>query len=313
MMRSQEINHIKLVSLGNVNIDYLAKCLEFVFRGTTAKFELCGRNVTKSKMQTHRVKDAQQSEKVIIKAGGKKYADILRSVKSSINIDEAGIKVKAIKRTTKGDVMVEIQGGMDKAVALRQEIIKKNEDALVEIKNKSGIIYVSGIDGDVDSSELMHAIKDCVGGAAQLHDIEVLSLRPTQYGSQNATVALKKEWARELCKKETIRIGWTPCRIRQRFNIVRCYRCLEFGHYKKECQGEDRKETCLKCGKAGHRAKECKEESYCTTCKRKGHRADQTRCPHFRKLIQEKVKERTSNRGTRKDSVSVGPSNERTL
>lgn len=77
------------------------------------------------KLKTRRTKAAQETEKVIIKSNGKKYADILRTVKSSINIDEAGIRVKTIKRTMKGDVIVEMLGGKEKANALKHEILKK--------------------------------------------------------------------------------------------------------------------------------------------------------------------------------------------
>ncbi|KAK9693579.1 Zinc knuckle [Popillia japonica] len=147
----------------------------------------------------------------------------------------------------------------------------------------------------------------------------------TQHGGQNATVVLDKMWADELCKRGTIRIGWTPCTIRQRVNITRCYRCLDFGHKRWECQGVDNTNTCLKCGKSDHRAKEwcqgvdntntclkcgksdhrakeCTEESFCVICKKPGHRADQTRCPHYRKLISEKAKELTR----MKEGTSMG-------
>ncbi|KAK9753020.1 Zinc knuckle [Popillia japonica] len=193
----------------------------------------------------------------------------------------------------KGDVMVEVQGGKDKAEALKQEIIKNSADTQVEIKNSKSTVYVTGIDGDINSDEVsqaiknsgggiktVKAIKNSGGGKAQWGDIDVVSLRPTQYGSQNATVRLNKAWAMELCKKGTVRIGWTPCRVRQRANIIRCYRCLEFGHYKWECEGENKADLCLKCGARDHRAKDCTGESFCLTCKRAGHRADQTRCPH---------------------------------
>ncbi|KAK9722311.1 Zinc knuckle [Popillia japonica] len=109
-------------------------------------------------------------------------------------------------------------------------------------------------------------------------------------------------WADELCKRGTIKIGWTPCTIRQRVNITRCYRCLDFGHKRWECQGVDNTNTCLKCGKSDHRAKECTEESFCVICKKPGHRADQTRCPHYRKLISEKTKELTR----MKEGTSMG-------
>ncbi|KAK9674994.1 Endonuclease-reverse transcriptase [Popillia japonica] len=266
---------MQLVALGNINADYLRKCTEFAFRRTHKNIGIVMEKQTKPRTQV-----AKQLEKVIIKADGKQYADILRTVKGSVNIDKAGIMVNA--RGTK-----------------------------VEIKNKNDTVFLTGIDGDVGKDEIVQAIKDSIGGEMQLQDIEIVSIRPTQYGGQNATVVLNKQWAIELCKRGTIRIGWTPCHVRQRINITRCYRCLEFGHHKWECKGKegwtpchvrqrinitrcyrclefghhkweckgkDNTSTCLKCGNSDHRAKECTGESYCLTCKKNGHRADQTRC-----------------------------------
>lgn len=301
---SDGIHQMNLVPIGNINIDYLQKCTESVFRGTNSKIQII---MDKEKQPNIRgAKGGSKTEKVIIKAGGKQYADILRTVKNSINIDQAGINVKTIKKTMRGDVMMEVKGGKEKAEALRQEILKKNEGTRVEITNQNGTVYVTGIDGDVTKNEIVQAIKDNVGGAVDASDIEVVSIRPTQYGRQNATVVIKTEWIKKLCAKETIRIGWTPCRIRQRINITRCYRCLEFGHQKWECQGEDKTRICLKCGENDHRAKDCVGQSFCFTCKTKGHRADQTRCPHYRKLIQEKTRDVIAGKGKAAENANAG-------
>ncbi|KAK9722308.1 hypothetical protein QE152_g19746 [Popillia japonica] len=93
-------------------------------------------------------------EKVIIKSddqAGIKVKTIKKSmkgdVKNSINIDQAGIKVKTIKKSMKGDVMLEIHGGKEKAEVLKHEIMNKNCGTKVEIKSRNSTVYVSGIDG----------------------------------------------------------------------------------------------------------------------------------------------------------------------
>ncbi|KAK9685872.1 hypothetical protein QE152_g37624 [Popillia japonica] len=62
-----------------------------------------------------------------------------------------------------------------------------------------------------------------------------------------------------------------------------------------------RKDLCLKCGTRDHRAKDCTGESFCLTCKRAGHRADQTRCPYYRKLIYETTKATVNTKGREKE------------
>lgn len=244
-------------------------------------------------------KETQQLEKMVIRSEGKQYADILRTIKSSVDIDKVGIKIKSIKKTTKGDVMLEIQGGADKAEALKRGILNKSQGTRVEMKNKEETFYVTGIDGDVDRQEIENVLRQNVSGSNG-EDIRIVSIRPNQHGNQNATVTARTGTAKELLKKAKIKIGWTMCVVRPRVNIVRCFRCLEFGHYKQDCQGEDNKDVCLKCGKRNHRAKDCTGENFCLVCNQEGHRADQTRCPNFRRLIREKTKQQTNMIGVKK-------------
>ncbi|KAK9743797.1 hypothetical protein QE152_g8340 [Popillia japonica] len=162
---SDGIHQMNLVPIGNINIDYLQKCTESVFRGTNRNApNRCSEEPTiimdKEKQPNIRgAKGGSKTEKVIIKAGGKQYADILRTVKNSINIDQAGINVKTIKKTMRGDVMMEVKGGKEKAEALRQEILKKNEGTRVEITNQNGTVYVTGIDGDVTKNEIVQGVE----------------------------------------------------------------------------------------------------------------------------------------------------------
>lgn len=71
-------------SNGQIELDYLRICAEFIFRGTHIK------NVTgKNRIETYRAtnrNEGQQTEKIIINADGKQYADILRAIKSNVNI-----------------------------------------------------------------------------------------------------------------------------------------------------------------------------------------------------------------------------------
>ena len=176
-------------------------------------------------------------------------------------------------------------GGKDKAQALKHEIQSKNDDTRVTIKNNDDVVFIYGIDGDINKHEIEEAVRKSVGDATTEEDVKVLSIRLGQMGSQNAIFGLRKGLAKDLIKKGSIRVGWVSCRVRARVNLTRCYRCLGFEHHSSECTGEDRTKTCLKCTQENHRAKDCQNNSFCFTCKKEGHRADQTKCPVYRKLI----------------------------
>lgn len=42
----------------------------------------------------------------------------------------------------------------------------------------------------------------------------------------------------------------------------------------------------MKCGKTGHRAKECNGKPFCIKCNKEEHRADQIKCPYFKRLVE---------------------------
>lgn len=187
-------------------------------------------------------------------------------------------------------MLFEVKGGKGEAEALRQSILKSNEGTQVQIKNSGTTIHIMGIDGDIDMNKLEETIQKYAGDAGT-NDIKITSLRPNQWGGQNATVVLQSELAKQMVKQGFIKIGWTPCRVRARIDIARCYRCLQFGHHSSECKGEDNSNLCLNCGKEGHKARECRNISYCLTCKKEGHRAEQLKCPHYKKMITDKARD----------------------
>ncbi|KAK9687557.1 hypothetical protein QE152_g36182 [Popillia japonica] len=94
----------------------------------------------------------------------------------------------------------------------------------------------------------------------------VKSLRPSWNGNQVATVQMERRSANLLIKDGKIKIGWINCRVRERVVVMRCYKCLEFGHLTKECKGPDRSNLCINCHQPGHKIKDCKATHFCPAC-----------------------------------------------
>ncbi|XP_033228978.1 uncharacterized protein LOC117180594 [Belonocnema kinseyi] len=44
---------------------------------------------------------------------------------------------------------------------------------------------------------------------------------------------------------------------RQKLEVIRCYRCLNFGHRAASCKGSDRTKACWRCGAEGHKSAKC--------------------------------------------------------
>lgn len=311
-MTAHKSTAVKVLAMGSHNLDYLRKCCEAVFRtsGCTVKILIetdVGKKRRKSQGATKANKPRRpQTDKVIIKSEGKTYADLLRTIKSSVDVTEMGVEVKSLKKTKNGHLLLEVSGDKDKVTSLKNTIKTKTTGTEVFVKHNEATIHVTDIEADIDENELKREIIKHGVGISEDH-VRVVSLRPTKGGNQTATVKVKKDVAAELVRRGKIKIGWGYCRLRYRVNVVRCYRCLEFGHHASTCTGPDKSDICVKCGAQGHKAKDCNErKTFCTSCSKEGHRSDTTRCPRFRKVIKDMTddggEERRNVKGNRNES-----------
>ncbi|KAG5878869.1 hypothetical protein JTB14_005019 [Gonioctena quinquepunctata] len=202
-------NEIRIGVLGKTNLEYFRKCVEFALRGLEIKATLCieENNKTprrkserdKTKRDRHPVND-----KIIIKTTeGKSYADLLRSVKDSVDLEEKGIQIRAMRKTNKGDLIMEVSGG--NAMDLKRSIQEKNQNTNVVIKTDEITIHITDIDASIDENELKCEIMKSKN-ILENH-FRIISIRPTQSGNQIATIAMNRKIAEEVTNTGKIKIG----------------------------------------------------------------------------------------------------------
>lgn len=159
---------------------------------------------------------------------------------------------------------------------------KLGQDKVRAPRNKpEATVHIKDIEAVATEIEVKAAIQKAVGEEA----IHIASLREGFAGTLNATVYLSKAAEEKLLKLRTIRIGMPSCRVVANKQVQTCFKCWMPGHTARSCQGPDRTKACRNCGKEGHLRKECKEPSSCAVCGEKGHPANTTRCPTFRKAL----------------------------
>ncbi|CAH1110425.1 unnamed protein product [Psylliodes chrysocephalus] len=208
---------------------YIRKCTEALFHKTETQVTIwnnCTDKVTK---------EQENTQKIIMRTDGKDYANALKSIKETVNLDRIGVQIKNISKTARGDVLMEIPGGKQKAQALKGAIEKENNESKVEIRRDTSIIYIyiyiSDIEADIEEDnvkyEIINNVRKPLDG--EIH-IEV-KIRTNRNGNQNAMVILDRDAAREIIRMGSIKIGWMSCRVRSRISLTRCYKCLGFGHY----------------------------------------------------------------------------------
>lgn len=275
--------NINLIISEGLNFSYVRKICEYVFARDTIKIRLTSQG-QRTALQRHKTK---QESTVTVKAEGKSFVDIVKRLKEEVNIDQLGVKIKKLQKTEKGDLRLTIHGGQDMAMSLKNEITHKINDVQV-MTRKLGTttIYISGMDPTIEEEE----VKQAIAAVAKMKetDIDIKSVREGRYGEKTVIAEVPREQIMPLIGKKRLKIGWMEGTVKERIDIVRCFRCLEHGHKTLECKAQvDRSRDCIKCGRTGHKSKECINTYRCLKCNMDGHRADQMKCPYLKKLVEE--------------------------
>lgn len=238
----------------------------------------------------------RRPEAVLVKVPPASYADTLRKIKKEVDLKECGVEISKIMRTRGNDILVEIKKGTSGVENLKQAVSNLlGEVATVRTMGQMCDLQVRDLDEVTEEEEIVEAISSVVEGADK-EAIKVRALRAAFRGTQLAVVTVPAKVAEKLLETGKVKIGWTVCRVRQKVEVLRCYKCQGFGHVAMDCKGPDRSKVCRLCGKEGHLAKNCKGDPFCIICRaadeqgRADHIPGSARCPSFQKAKEKKRK-----------------------
>ena len=112
-------------------------------------------------------------------------------------------------------------------------------------------------------------------------------------GNRLAVATLVREEANLLLGARALRVGFVRCRVRKRIEVVKCFRCLGYGHISQDCKGQDRRKTCFNCGAVGNKKFECTAAAECFLCKemdgspiKRSHKVGSALCTAFRGALE---------------------------
>lgn len=219
-------------------------------------------------------KTRNRPEAVIIKMNAPKegetaetYADMLRRMKGTVNPAALGIKVRGLRHTRKGDYLVEMMPGEKGTDALAKAMADfLGDEASVKALKPTVHIEVCDID-EFTTTEDVSAALDGVLNAEDRPSVCIQKMRRAFRRTQIAVLVAPAEVATRLLAEETLRVGWVSCRLRPSESVTRCFRCLAYGHYARECKHPvDRSKWCLRCGKPDHLARTCVAAPMCIPC-----------------------------------------------
>lgn len=182
------------------------------------------------------------------------FPELLRSVKRGVNSEVTGNSISKMRRTGKGELLIEIHGGADSAEVVRAEVTRSlGAGAKVRKMVDTSPIEIRDLDEEATKDEVLNAVAAYAGDdTAQL-----VSMRKIYGGAQSAIVFLPSTAARRLCAEGRVRVGLVYARVRSTELRERCFKCLGFRHVSRTCSATDRSACYFRCGAESHFFREC--------------------------------------------------------
>ena len=238
----------------------------------------------------------RRKEAVIVKADEGTFAETLKKVKQTVAADGSALCIEGTRKTRNGDLIITVKD-RESAVALKARI-GDNDGLAPRLASRDYALEVRELEATTTTEELKQALEGQLQGNLA-KEVTIKALKQGPGGTQTAIVRASSTAAIALLKKDKLRVGWAIGKIKKREEAQQCYRCWETGHWARECKGTDRSRLCLNCGTDGHEAKNCVQEAYCPICQEAGHRAKSTRCPKYKKALEEEAKGRGQNKNAK--------------
>lgn len=207
------------------------------------------------------------------------------------------IQIAESFKNREGDLVV-VCDTDEECQTVKQLVTTTSEDTLVRTpKEKHPSITIVGFTKEYTKDEIMQMLvlqNGFIKGFASSNDIkehiEIFSVRPlkSNNGCYQAFAGVSPT-LREGIKhfKDKLTLGFTNCKVYDRYHIKRCNNCQHFGHYSRECPTPD-EHVCGKCSQ-NHLTDDCSSADVkCVNCVReKGDQCEHTafdfKCPSLKK------------------------------
>ena len=317
-------NEVTISQIGFKDHKTMRRLIEYIGRNTGINvklyrdvFGITGRDITLEEWETNR--NRQRKETLVITSKNKdnllSYAETIKNLRKQIDIQDIGVKVIEVRKVQGGFALKTAEskeGAADKLeFEIRRAIGEENE---IRRSQRKKTIVVRDIEETIEKEEFREAVEKIIGQGSivsidmleqkteaemEITDAKGKEKETTQGEDHSrkgdrgrikfktAMLTLLEDRGLELLKRKRITVGWGRCRIHEKINPPRCYKCQQFGHASYECKNEEYvKQKCLKCGSEEHMARECQNEVKCYVFGKEGHRADSMKCEKYREMVE---------------------------
>lgn len=255
--------------------------LESRVQHAEAKVQLYDEMRLKGQFQTNttEVRREQQATREESTTTSHSYAQAVQNATStliiqSVNRNTAEVRKQLNRRTKEYEDKIEkvqpIRNGIkiqmktaEEAERLKKHISQDQEaQSTIRIQHagiKKKRIIIFNVPEQVEDEDVQKKLWSIL----QLHRIQDLRedvIQPlrairTRNEVRHIPLTMPETLANQLLKMKTVTFGFQDCRIQQYVTIQRCYKCLQYDHFARECK--ENNDHCSLCG-GTHNFKDCK-------------------------------------------------------
>lgn len=193
---------------------------------------------------------------IMVDVSREDFPELAKKIRSGVNKEVIGSHVVGMRQAKSGALLIEVRGDPAQVEAVKAEVSRSaGPDVGVKSLQQRGTFEIKDLDEWTTKEEIVDAVATCAGTQGSI--IRVISLRKRYAGTQSAVVSADVGTVAKLIEAGRIRIGMVSCRVLLGDQIIKCFRCLSFGHMARACKGPDRSECCWRCGEKGHKVASC--------------------------------------------------------
>ena len=179
-----------------------------------------------------------------------------KTLKQGFNPADYDIKVNSVSMLSKGKLPIKCYSQED-STKLQQHLanIFKEKIYITEEKLARPKVKIVGDCEDLSLEELQTTIIEKKFNSLDNPVIDILHKKRTKRNNAWIIFAeVDKDTYDVIAHNKSIYIGWTCCKVYDDFNVMRCYKCCQFGHTSKVCNLE---EICHLCAKNHNKDTPC--------------------------------------------------------
>ncbi|XP_013171926.1 PREDICTED: uncharacterized protein LOC106121001 [Papilio xuthus] len=204
-------------------------------------------------------------------AKGLTYDAVIAEAKAKIKLQDVGITTGVRFRVCatgarRFEVLGTENGPQADALAERLTQIFDGDSVRITRPAKTIEIKISGLDDSSTIDEVLASVSEA-GGCAK-DSLKSSGVVRDRYGVGHAWVECAVPTAKRVAAAGRLTISWVTANVTLlEPRPLRCYRCLQKGHVRAQCNAEvDRSKLCFRCGVEGHKFKGCLAKPHCTIC-----------------------------------------------